>query len=364
MRYTVKTKDCHLNVRARAWFGEPIDEISLNTFSRVCLDGFLKPRVVRRGVVDYTGPVGVSLYDRLQKPIGKRDFLLILEQIVAAVQKINAHRLALDNVILDIHYAFINEITKEVQLLYVPCNKSLAPGEINRFIESIAYSAIPASENDAELISRFVYFFKEQKVFDPDKVERFIGKEDRSVVNTLKKNTKESGFMTDKPQHYYAHYNGGDSDSDATGLLEEDEATGLLEEETSYLDEGTDLLVEEETGLLVEDEEEGTALLAENQEIHYPTLFRLSTEETISINKPVFRLGKERSYVDYFVSNNNAVSRSHADIITRSNKYFVIDLNSKNHTYLNFQMLPVQVETEIQDGDRLKLGNEEFVFNI
>ena len=113
------------------------------------------------------------------------------------------------------------------------------------------------------------------------------------------------------------------------------------------------------------DEDEATGLLIENNaNVRFPTLFRILTEETISINKPVFRLGKERSYVDYFVTNNIAVSRSHADIITRGNKYFVKDLNSKNHTYINNQELPIHMEVEIHDGDRLKLGNEEFIFNI
>ena len=368
MRYKVKTKDCHLIVRAKAWFGEEIDEKALDAFSRVFLRGFLKPKVVKKGVVEYTGPVGVSLYDRLKKPISKRDFLFVMEQVVVAVQKINANHLKMENVVLDIHYAFINEVTKELQFLYVPSSKASETGDLTQFVESIVYSAIPVAENDTEYISRFVYFFKGQKGFDPDKVEHFIAKEDRSVVNTIKKqNAKQSGFMTDKPQHYYAHYNGGSDDDEPTGLLDEDEATGLLDdEETGYLEdeEGTDLLEDDETGLLVEDDEDGTALLLEEQDVHFPTLFRLLTEETISINKPVFRLGKERSYVDYFVTNNNAVSRSHADIITRGNKYFVIDLNSKNHKYINDQMLPVQVEMEIRDGDRLKLGNEEFVFNI
>ena len=86
------------------------------------------------------------------------------------------------------------------------------------------------------------------------------------------------------------------------------------------------------------------------------------TDEVISINKPVFRIGKENSYVDYFVMNNNAVSRSHADIITRGRNYFVVDLNSKNHTYINNQMLLVKCETQIFDGDILKLANEEFIF--
>ena len=98
-------------------------------------------------------------------------------------------------------------------------------------------------------------------------------------------------------------------------------------------------------------------------EVHYPTLYRVLTAERIALNKPVFRLGKERSYVDYFVTNNNAVSRSHADIITRGGRYFVQDLNSKNRTFINGQAIPPQCECEIFDGNRLTLGNEEFIFN-
>ena len=169
-----------------------------------------------------------------------------------------------------------------VQLLYVPMGKATEGNGLTQYIESIVYSAIPAAEGDTEYISRFIYFFKEQKGFNPEKVERFISKEDRSVVNTIKKqNTKQSGFMTDKPQHYYAHYNGdGDSD-ESTGLLDEDEETGLLEEDgTDYLDDEEETgLLEEETGLL--DEDDGTALLIEEQEVHFPSLFRLLTEETL-----------------------------------------------------------------------------------
>ena len=63
-----------------------------------------------------------------------------------------------------------------------------------------------------------------------------------------------------------------------------------------------------------------------------------------------------------FVSNNIAVSRSHADIITRGQRYYVIDLNSKNKTYINGQPLPIQQECEIFNGNQLRLANEEFVF--
>lgn len=380
MKYKAKTKDCHLLVRAKTSFGESIDENTLGVFARLYLRGFLKPKLIKRNVIEYSGPVGISLYERLKRPITQRDFLFIVEQLVVAVQKINANKLSLNRVILDIRYIYINDVTKEIQWLFVPTTNEQQNAGVIALMESIIYSVVPASEKDSELVSRFTYFLKGQKTFSPEAVEKFVAKEDRSVVNTIKKqNAGQSGFMTSKPKHYYEHYDGDQSDSDdatdlldedeATGILDEDEATGTLDEDeaTGILDEdeATGILDEDEaTGLLTEDDEAGTALLDETANVRFPTLLRVLTGETISINKPVFRIGKERSYVDFFVSNNNAVSRSHADIITRGNSYFVIDLNSKNHTYINEQLLPIQTETEIHSGDHLRLGNEEFIFSF
>ncbi len=95
-----------------------------------------------------------------------------------------------------------------------------------------------------------------------------------------------------------------------------------------------------------------------------PHLVRSRNNETIPLNKPVFRIGKEKSYVDYFIGDNTAVSRSHADIITRDGAYFVVDTNSTNHTFVNGKMIPSNVETEIHDGDKLRFGNEDFEFRL
>ena len=397
MKFKAKAKDCQLLVKAKASMGETIDEKELDRFSRVYLRGFLKPKLVKKNLVEYTGPVGISLYERLKKPTTKRDFLFMLEQIVVAVQKLQANNMGLNNLVMNLQYVYINEVTKEIQFIYIPTAKGLQNLNLIEFIEAVAYSVKPADEKDNEFVSRFIYFFKAMKPFDINKVEAFVAKEDRSVVNTIKKqNAGQSGFMTNKPQHYYDHYDEKkkkEDDDDPTGLLtetddddptgllvEDDDPTGLLvgggdDDATGLLgddDEATGLLNnvdddDDATGLLTStgDEDEATGLLVENNaNVRFPTLFRVLTEETISINKPVFRLGKERSYVDYFVTNNIAVSRSHADIITRGNKYFVKDLNSKNRTYINNQELPIHMEVEIYDGDRLKLGNEEFVFNV
>ena len=409
MKFEAKAKDCQLLVKAKTRYGETIDEKELDRFSRVYLRGFLKPKLVKKNVIEYTGPVGVSLYERFKKPMTKRDFLFIIEHVVVAVQKLQANSMALNNLVMNPQYTYVNEVTKEVQFLYLPITTGFQNMNLLDYIESIAYSVKPADGNAADFVSRFVYFFKALKPFDITKVEAFVAKEDRSVVNTIKKqNAGQSGFMTNKQRHYYDHYDNKGSakndDDDPTGLLNEDDddPTGLLNEGD---DDPTGLLAEDDdpTGLLVEkkdddatgllsdpddttgllndngndkatgllkhphdDEDDNTTglLAGNNANAKFPSLFRILTEETIIINKPVFRIGKERSYVDYFVTNNIMVSRGHADIITRGSRYFVKDLNSKNHTYINNHELPILAEIEIHDGDRLKLANEEFIFNV
>lgn len=374
MKFKAKIKDCQLTVKVKTTSDEVIDERELDRFARIFLRGFLKPKWINRNKAEYRGPVGISLYERLKKPLKKRDFLFILEQVVVAVQKLQANNLAINNLVMDLRQVYINEITKEVQFIFLPISFGLRGPNLIEFFEMIAYSVKPGDAEDNEFVSRFVYFFKAMSPFDLDQIEAFVAKEDRSVVGIIKKqNAGQSGFMTNKQRHYLEHYEKAQKDEEATdrmdddptGLLEDDDPTGLLSED----DDPTGLLLpedEEATGLLdEEEEEEPTGLLLENNaSVHFPSLFRISTGEEISVNKPVFRLGKEKSYVDYFVGSNIVVSRSHADIVTRGNKYFVKDLNSKNHTFINNQELPAHAEIEIQDGARLRLGNEEFIFNV
>jgi len=68
--------------------------------------------------------------------------------------------------------------------------------------------------------------------------------------------------------------------------------------------------------------------------------------------------------VDYYISDNNAVSRTHADIVSKEDAYFIIDNNSTNHTYLNEHMIKSLSEMKLQDKSRIRLANEEFIFYL
>ena len=103
---------------------------------------------------------------------------------------------------------------------------------------------------------------------------------------------------------------------------------------------------------------------AQQQKQIAPHLIRAKNNEKISVNKPVFRIGKERSYVDYFIGDNTAISRSHANIVTREGAYYLVDTNSTNHSFVNGEMIPSNVEVQIEHGTKIMLANEDFEFRL
>lgn len=405
MKIKAKTKDYQLIVGAKASHKDKIDMQFLDRFSRMYMRGFLKVNEIKKGEIIYGGPTGISLSSRLQKPISKHDFLLIIEYIITSVQRIVSNGLSLQHLIMHVDYAYINEQTKEVQMLYLPTKEMWIHMSLLEMLRDIVSLAKPAVEDDPTFAMRFSCFLNSLIPFDPKRIEQYIEKEDRSVINTIKRlSVGQSGFMTDKALDYYEHYEQktmnpsvmlsksqqATSDTQIPDCAHNDPLgmfmgqnsatvpgnTGIQFNQQSNvpyagsidsadLDDATGLLIEEdETSLLVDDGLEETSLLVEDNYVTYPTIVRIHTGEKVSVNKPVFRIGKERSYVDFFIANNSAVSRSHADIVTRGGRYFVIDLNSKNRTFINGQPIPVQSETEIRNGDKLRLANEEFEFYV
>ena len=82
------------------------------------------------------------------------------------------------------------------------------------------------------------------------------------------------------------------------------------------------------------------------------------------VDKPVFRIGKEKSFVDYFIGDNTAISRSHANIITRDGEYTIQDTNSTNHIYIDGLMIQSNIEVKITHGTKIRLANEDFEFKL
>lgn len=95
-----------------------------------------------------------------------------------------------------------------------------------------------------------------------------------------------------------------------------------------------------------------------------PYLIRKKTGERVEINKNVFRIGKEKNYVDYCISDNSAVSRSHADIIKKDNEFYIVDNNSLNHTFLNSKQIPSSQMQKLSEYMTIQMADEVFEFRL
>lgn len=479
-----KVKDNQLLLDVKLIGNEVLNVDAFNFFARKSIRGLLVPKSnTGNKKLQYVGPVAFSLAQRLSQPMSKFDFFYLVEQVVDLVPKMMQAKLDCNRVYFDMNYIFINGQTKEVQFLYLPL---LQPEQnINYFtlLYNIISRVVPMPEPDNSYTTRFMTFLRSLKYFDVDTIEQYIAKEDSKVINIVKKHNVvgESGYMTDKPQDYYDHYeqkmagnvyNPGSMPNPAapqpnqyvpgqdmqmgaapqnlmggqpvvnaqyeepvanvqpaaepqpsmdvpnmmygTAMAEQPaqdipvaQAPGYMPQPEQYVpqqnpympqqnqyvpqpeqyvpqqnqfapqqnnffnaapvfeEDATSLLVEEDaTSLLVEEDEMATTLLVDEPVVHYASLERVSNGEKMDITKTSFRIGKDRNTADFWVSENNAVSRSHADIITKGRRYYVVDLNSTNKTYINNLVIMPQQETEIFDGDMLKLANEDFIFHI
>ncbi|MCR4950678.1 MAG: FHA domain-containing protein [Solobacterium sp.] len=114
-----------------------------------------------------------------------------------------------------------------------------------------------------------------------------------------------------------------------------------------------------ETTLLENGSAPETTLLAPAS---YGTLVNTKTEEKVNVNKDHFRIGREKTNVDYCVENNTNVGRYHAEIFSEDQHTYVIDRHSRNGTFLNGVRIESEEPVEIIDGDKIKFADEEYTF--
>lgn len=93
-----------------------------------------------------------------------------------------------------------------------------------------------------------------------------------------------------------------------------------------------------------------------------PWLYRTSTDEYIYIVKDGFVIGKSKLHADYAIENNTSISREHCTFIRSDKLTYIRDNNSTNGTYVNGTKLVPGRLALLNDGTKIRLANEEFIF--
>lgn len=93
-------------------------------------------------------------------------------------------------------------------------------------------------------------------------------------------------------------------------------------------------------------------------------LVRKKNGEKRRIDSIEFTVGKDETKVNYYIGDNETISRCHMKIVKKGVHYYIVDLGSTNYTYLNGAIIPPNQEMAIKDKDSIKISDEEFTFEI
>lgn len=333
MRVRIKKKELELVAKVRVPLRCTIDTNQYDILDKNVHMGYFKLQDIKGRKLEFRGPIGTSLYKRMKAPISQYDFFYIIERIVDFIQKIEKSGLSYANLVLDLKSIFYNETTRELNMIYLPIVPLYDNADRMTIVNQIVYSAV--SMEGMDYIPSFNYFLKNLGEFDAEKIKSYICNMAQDVMNDIKKmESKNSTVVNEMLQN---------QEDELTDMTQRDELTENSNDENEG--ENTDWY--------------------ENVQISTcPTLMRKFTGEVVRIDKSVFRLGKEEGCVNYTIRDNMLISNEHADIICREGRYYVLDLHSKNRTYINDRVVSSEEEAEICNGDMLKLANEEFIFQM
>ena len=314
---------------------ERINETELSQLARIKPCGIMHVTKTKKDSVIYTCPANINLTDRLKKAISKYDFFFMIEQIVIMVEDVYNNGLNVNSVRFNMDDVYINEMTKEMYFIYFPIVRGQESADIVGFIENIIYTMTPVINEDTNYISRFMYYVRSFHGFNGNAIEKYISREERAVVNVLKNKavTMQQQIMQQQTMQQQIMQQVMQGSMDGTTVLSDD---GISVQQIQQM---------------------------QPVNYHFASLTRQVTGEKIELGKPSFVLGKNPEKSDYAVADNTNISRVHAEITMRNGRYYVMDQNSTNGTFINGRIIKAGQETEILPGDCLMLANEEFIFN-
>jgi hypothetical protein len=93
-------------------------------------------------------------------------------------------------------------------------------------------------------------------------------------------------------------------------------------------------------------------------------LVRRTTGEVIDLVGESIRVGRKEGFVDYVVRDNKLISGIHAEFTNIGTGWALTDLNSTNHVRINEVQLDPSLAYELNNGDVIRLANENFDFFV
>ena len=149
--------------------------------------------------MEYIGPPAVPLTQYLKQVISKQNFFYLLVQIVSVTHYLQSGNMALQNLLLDFRYIFINPSTHEMFFIYLPIISEHSTVDMLGFFGMLLHSVNPNRSENNNYLGEFSNFLKGQNVFSLEAFQSYISARDRNAAAQFHRLIgTQSGFIDRK----------------------------------------------------------------------------------------------------------------------------------------------------------------------
>ncbi len=328
-------------------------------------------------IYDITGFIPLRSY--LIAPLNKELFAKILKSIFVTLKSMDCSYFRQQALLMDFDYVMVNPSTQHIHFVYVPIQAYDANCSLREFLLNLVQICTFVQGEDNGYVSDYIHILNSGINFSVFELEEYIKKletpsgiDENTILecpvcrakfdkktnycqvcgskvygntSTCRKNTynptvSSQQLMPYEENAYYSPVDEYEGNDRTQGLSDGTTVLGAITGETTVLGVG------------------------QMGSITYPYILRVRSGQKAYINKSAYRIGKDSASCDYVVSDNNAISRKHADIYTRNDRYYIMDVGSTNKTYVDGRPIVPKQEVEIFAGTKIRLANEEFEFMI
>jgi len=255
------------------------------------------------------------------------NLLSIFNNLINIILSLPSYLLNIDNILLDENYILIDKVKKTVGVIYVPCENKIqnTEMELKQIIKQLIIECMNSKSNMNCFIDEILPIINSK--------DYSLNELNKSLSSSKTKNVTKKIQVKQKPEPEIVE----------SPKQEPKKNEGFFSSLFRH---------------------KGNKKIEKTKEVEYYIYFNINdTEEKIKIDKDEFVLGRLKSSVDYCIQN-NVVGKVHAKIVKKKDGMYIIDLTSKNGTYINGVKLKSDSEHILKDGDEIKLGNVKGQFRI
>ena len=289
--------------------------------------------------------------------ITKVEFIVLAETIYNSIEECKKNDILKENnIMLNGDSIYINPVDEKIYLIYIPLNESITNDifdDLETTMKKLLINKIKVRDGDRD--------------FRQEILEKMKNKElevlERTKIRTHKKEEdKIKPFKEDYTPIYEKSVDYEDSYKSKKGFKK------ILKEMFGFIkleDIKDDILnnIDNVKNRLLDDDFESDDTVILNDKIGYLVEHNKTYKKRIEIDKDEFIIGRFKEVVDYNIVN-KTVGKIHSKIIKRGNKFYLIDLDSKNGTYINSSKLKPNIPCEIKDGSVIVFSNAKYTFEI